>query len=86
VPTISRFYGIVIGMYFREHPPPHFHVNFAEHHARVRIADATVIDGDLPPRAERMVRRWTSQHREELERNWLRARRGHSLRRIEPLR
>jgi hypothetical protein len=25
VPTISRFFGIVISMYFQEHGVPHFH-------------------------------------------------------------
>ena len=33
MPVISRFYGLVIKMYFQqaEHNPPHFHVVYGEH-------------------------------------------------------
>ena len=37
VPTISRFYGIVIRMYANDHPPPHFHARYGQHRARVAI-------------------------------------------------
>lgn len=85
VPTISRFYGIVILMFFDDHPPPHFHARYAGREARVSIATAEMLDGDLPPRAARLVREWTELHRSELEENWRRRERGLQLDPIDPL-
>jgi hypothetical protein len=51
VPTISRFYGIVISMYFGDHRPPHFHARYAGHRGRIAIRTGEQLDGDLPPRA-----------------------------------
>ena len=50
MPTISMFYGIIIRMYFApgEHPPPHFHVYFAEYTATVDIQTCEIIHGNLP--------------------------------------
>lgn len=72
VPTISRFYGIVIRMYFSDHPPPHFHAFYAGEEAVVVIATGEILRGVLPERALRMVREWTTVHREELSANWQR--------------
>ncbi len=36
VPEVSRFFGIVIAMYYREHEPPHFHARYGEHRAILR--------------------------------------------------
>lgn len=30
MPEISRFFGIVIAMYYNEHNPPHFHARYGE--------------------------------------------------------
>jgi hypothetical protein len=70
VPTISRFYGIVIRMYFSDHPPPHFHAVYADQEAVIAIASGAVLRGALPDRALRMVREWASIHRDELAANW----------------
>lgn len=70
MPRISSFYGIAITMYFRDHPPPHFHAAYGEHSARVSIASGEIVNGSLPPRARRMVSQWAALHRSELERNW----------------
>ena len=53
MPVISRFYGIVIRMYFQqpEHNPPHFHAIYGEHVAAINIADGSVIEGELPKKA-----------------------------------
>jgi Domain of unknown function (DUF4160) len=85
VPTISAFYGIVIRMFVKDHPPPHFHALYGEHRARVAIASGEVLNGDLPPRAARLVREWASRHRPELESNWERGERMEPLQQIEPL-
>jgi hypothetical protein len=51
VPKISEFFGISIYMYFGEHPPPHFHARYGGSEALVSIADLSVLEGSLPPRA-----------------------------------
>jgi hypothetical protein len=85
VPTISAFYGIVIRMFVKDHPPPHFHALYGEHRARVEIASGELIGGELPPRAARLVREWAALHRAELEANWERAERMEQVEPIEPL-
>ena len=66
MPEISRFYGIVIQMYFGDHPPPHFHALYAGDRVVVNISNLSVIEGRLPPRALGLVVEWASLHREEL--------------------
>jgi hypothetical protein len=70
MPTIARFYGIVIQMYWDDHAPPHFHARYGRAKAIVRISDAVVIAGELPPVATRMVREWALARRAQLEHNW----------------
>jgi hypothetical protein len=55
MPELSRFYGIVIKLFFDDHPPPHFHATYGEHEALVRIEPLGVIAGTLPPRAMGLV-------------------------------
>ena len=85
MPRISAFYGIVIVMYFSDHPPPHFHARYGEHEAQVAIATGELLHGDLPRRARALVAEWTEIHRVELMEDWARAERQEPLRRIEPL-
>jgi hypothetical protein len=86
MPTISRFMGITITMYFDDHAPPHFHARAAEHNAKIRIDNLEVIDSDLRRRELRFVLAWAEIHTEELDSNWRRAREGATLEMIEPLR
>ena len=85
MPEISRFLGIVIAMYFKDHGPPHFHAKYGGQRATFSIADLRLIDGKLPPRVVSLVLEWAFQHREELLENWKRAERREDLREIEPL-
>jgi len=48
VPEISRFYGIVIRLYFDEHPPPHFHALYGEYEALININTLAIISGSFP--------------------------------------
>jgi len=66
MPEISRFYGIVIQIYYGDHDPAHFHVLYAGHTAKVDINSLTFIDGDLPARAKDLVVEWACLHQEEL--------------------
>ena len=51
MPEISRFYGIVIALFFDEHNPPHFHARYGAEKAAIEIGSLRVLEGDLPPRA-----------------------------------
>ena len=84
MPEISRFLGIVIGMFFNEHGVPHFHAVYGDRRITVEIHAGT-IHGDFPTRAERLVLEWLELHREELLDNWQRARQHQPLERIAPL-
>ena len=85
VPEISRFFGIVVAMYYDDHPPPHFHVRSGEHRAIVEIETGAVLFGSLPPRVLGMVVEWSALHAGELTKNWARARARAPLMPIEPL-
>ena len=62
MPTISSFYGILIRMFFNDHAPPHFHVQYAEYKATVDIAMLVISTGDLPRRAQELVLDWAELH------------------------
>lgn len=85
MPEISRFYGIVIKMYFADHAPPHFHAEYAEFEARIAIGSLTVLSGNLPPRAMGLVAEWTTLHQRELRELWELASQSQPLHRLEPL-
>jgi hypothetical protein len=85
MPEISRFLGIVIAMYFKEHAPPHFHAKYGGQRAAFTINDLNLLEGKLPPRIVSLVLEWAFNHRAELLENWKRAERQESLKDIEPL-
>lgn len=72
MPVLSRFYGIVIRMYFiqAEHNPPHVHAIYGDDVAEVAIRTGEVLDGHLPPKALSMVREWIELHKEDLLTIW----------------
>ena len=70
MPTISSFYGILIRMYFNDHEPAHFHVQYAEFKATVDICGLRVLTGCLPRRAEELVLDWAELHQNDLLENW----------------
>jgi len=85
MPEISRFYGIVIKMFFDDHNPPHFHALYGEYEVLININSFAVFAGNLPPRALGLVIEWATQHQNELLINWERAQGQESLSKIEPL-
>ena len=74
MPTISIFFGLIVRMYYNDHNPPHFHVLYQGMEAVFAIENGDILDGDLPNRAKRIIREWSSDHRGELLENWERAR------------
>jgi hypothetical protein len=85
MPEISRFFGMVILMYFNDHPPPHFHVRYGAQRAIIDIRTLAVLHGHLTPRALGLVTEWAASHRTELLDMWERARRHEPLPSIAPL-
>ena len=85
MPEISRFFGIVVTMYYNDHDPPHFHVRYGEKRAIIAIESLKVLDGALPTRALGLVLEWVSMHRDELDANWRLARAKQPLESIAPL-
>ena len=70
---ISRFLGMIITMYYNDHPPPHFHVRYGEYRAKLNVETGDLLDGHLPRRALELVREWREMNEEELHENWRRA-------------
>ncbi|HEV2971043.1 MAG TPA: DUF4160 domain-containing protein [Pirellulales bacterium] len=66
MPEVSRFYGIVIQIYYSDHPPPHFHAAYSGDSAKIDIDALAIIDGQLPSRALNMVLEWAKLHQVEL--------------------
>ena len=82
MPTIAIFYGIVIQMYWREHGPAHLHAIYQGLEALVSIESGNVTGGELPPKAERLVRQWVLLRRAELMENWERGRQRQPFERV----
>ncbi|MCZ8191100.1 MAG: DUF4160 domain-containing protein [Microcystis sp. LE19-338.1B] len=55
MPEITRFYGIIIKIFFADHPPPHFHAIYGEYNALFNLETLEIIEGDLPNRATKML-------------------------------
>ncbi len=85
MPQISRFFGIIILMYYDDHNPPHFHARYGSQECLIRINDLTVLEGNLPSRALKMVIEWAELHQDELIENWERAALLQTLGNIDPL-
>ena len=85
MPEISRFYGIIIYIYFREHNPPHFHAVYGEEEILIEIATLRVLSGHLPSRALGLVIEWASIHQKELKKAWEQAKSHQMPDKIEPL-
>lgn len=70
MPEITRFLGIVISMYFDEHNPPHFHIQYNEYRASMDIHTFNLTTGTLPARVRGLVEEWAELHQEELLSMW----------------
>ena len=72
MPEVSRFYGIVIKMFFKpkEHEPSHIHALYGEYVGEFNIMSKEMIVGDLPRKAQELVVEWLSEHQEELQSMW----------------
>lgn len=85
MPKVAEFFGISIYIYFREHPPPHFHARYGGSEVVVSIDALSVVEGSLPPRALGLVMEWASLRQGELAEAWRRAQAHEAPGKIDPL-
>lgn len=85
MPELSRFHGIIIRMYWRDHNPPHFHARLGSQEGVFSLATLGLIEGELPPSALGKVVEWAAIHRAELAAAWTQAQAGQPLPGIAPL-
>jgi len=70
MPEITRFYGIIIKLFFGDHPPAHFHAVYGEYVGLFNINTLEMIEGDLPNRAKKLVVEWANMNKNELKQMW----------------
>jgi hypothetical protein len=85
VPEISRFFGIVIAMYYNDHAPPHFHARYSGHEIRVTIESGEIMSGSFPQAARKHMLEWLDLHRAELMEDWKLTEERKPLKKIKPL-
>jgi len=85
LPEVSRFFGIIIAMFYNDHEPPHFHARYGDQRAIIDIESLTVLRGRLSPRVLGLVTEWAAMHQHELRENWRLARQQAPLKPIRPL-
>jgi hypothetical protein len=85
MPEISRFYGIIIAMFYDDHNPPHFHARYGKDNVVIGIESLRVLEGHIPHRALGLVIEWASQHRKALLADWNLTRKNKPPKKISPL-
>lgn len=84
IPEISRFYGIIVKMFYNEHNPPHIHVEYQDYKAVVTIREG-IVEGKMPKIALKLIFEWMDLHQAELLANWESIEKKRPLSNIEPL-
>ena len=84
MPEISRFYGILIKMFYNDHNPPHFHAEYGEFKAIITI-NKGIVEGKMPKIALKLIFVWLDLHKDELMENWKNIEEKKALNKIEPL-
>jgi len=85
MPEISRFFGIIIAVFYDDHNPPHFHARYAGQKVAIEIETLKVLDGKISPRALCLIIEWAMLHKEELMKDWALAKANQPPLKIEPL-
>ncbi len=83
MPEISRFYGIIIKMFFKpkEHEPSHIHALYGEYVGIFDLQTLEMTEGDLPKKARELVGEWLAQNQAALLDMW----ESQNLRKLPPL-
>ncbi len=85
MPSIAEFLGMVIYMYWDEHPPAHFHVKYGSMWAAIDIRTGELVDGMLPQKKLKKIDEWRRLHTEELLKNWEIVRSNGTPKKVDPL-
>lgn len=85
MPEISRFYGIVVAIYYADHNPPHFHATYQSRTVEIEIRTLAILDGSISGRALGLVAEWAAMHQDELAEDWRLASEGRQPKKIAPL-
>ena len=86
MPEISRFFGIIIAVFYDDHNPPHIHARYNGKKVAIEIKTLRVLEGEIQPRALGLVMEWATLHKEELMQDWELAKSNKPPKKIEPLR
>ena len=84
MPVLSMFYGIIISMFYKDHNPPHIHIQYAEYNAIVDF-NGDILEGELPGKQRKLMEAWIVLHQDELYANWQLAKDKQTLFKIDPL-
>ncbi len=84
MPEISRFYGIIICLYWKDHNPPHVHFTYGDYECSISVLDR-IVDGQAPAKVIGKVNQWIDLHEQEILTLWEKAQEGKQIGRIEPL-
>jgi hypothetical protein len=88
MPQISKFYGLIIYMYYFDnikHHVPHIHVHFQSQSCVLSISTNRILSGSIPIQKRRLVEAWMIIHEKELKENWEKAIKGETISPISPL-
>ncbi len=85
MPELSRFYGIIIRMFYGDHAPPHFHAVYQGEQVQISIETLAVMNGSMRRRALSLVLEWSALHQDELRQAWELASRNQEPSKIAPL-
>ena len=84
MPEISRFYGIIICLYWKDHNPPHVHFTYGDYECSISVLDR-IVDGQAPAKVISKVNQWIDLQEQEFLSLWESAQAGKQIGRIEPL-
>lgn len=84
MPEISRFYGIVISLFWKDHNPPHVHFTYGDYECSISVIDR-VVDGQAPAKVIAKVNSWIDLHEQEILSLWEKAQSGESIGKVPPL-
>ncbi|MDR2910939.1 MAG: DUF4160 domain-containing protein [Bacteroidales bacterium] len=84
MPEISRFFGIIISLYLKDHNPPHIHFSYGEYQCKISVIDR-IVDGQAPAKVVAMVNKWLDLREHEVLALWDKVQKGEPASKIEPL-
>ncbi|MDD2870480.1 MAG: DUF4160 domain-containing protein [Candidatus Gracilibacteria bacterium] len=84
-PKLSEFFGVSIYVYWNDHNPPHFHVIYKDFNCYISINELKILEGNLPPKIEKLVISWAELYNEELLEAWEDVQNMKTPKKIDPL-